>query len=89
MKVKGFGDLDVADVKITFERSLPANLSEIAQILRDAKGADAVSTQSAVKMLHAGDEWTEEEVKSEVDAIRREQARQARDSVLDDFDEME
>ena len=89
LKVKGFEALDVADIKITFTRALPANLSENAQIIRDAKSAGAVSTENAVKMLHSGEEWTDDDNAKEVEAIQKERAQEARASVWDDFEEME
>ena len=89
LKVKGFEALDVADIKITFTRALPANLSENAQIIRDAKSAGAVSTENAVKMLHSGEEWTDDDNAKEVEAIQKERAQEARASVGDDFEEME
>lgn len=84
LQVKGFQTLDIADVKITFTRAMPANLSENAQIVQAARSAGAASIESSVKMLHSGDEWTEDEIRKEAELIRRENAEEARSAVRDD-----
>lgn len=72
MTVKGLPDLDAADVKITFSRSLPQNLVEQAQIVQMASGAGAASTQTLVEMLHKNDDWTQAQTGEEVERIARE-----------------
>lgn len=77
LTVKGFKALDVADIKITYTRPLPANMTENAQNVRNASEANAVSIETSVRMLHEGDEWTDAEVSKEVAAIRAERAEEA------------
>ena len=91
LQVKGFEALDVADITITFTRALPANLTENAQIVQTAMTAGAASVETGVKMLHAGDEWSMEDVAKEVEAIKQEKADEARLSVGDDegFEDIE
>lgn len=72
--VKGCPSLDVSDVKIEFTRAMPANLLELAQTVQAADGA--MSTETKVKTLHDGEEWTEEDIAREVAAIQSEDAVQ-------------
>ena len=72
--VKGGPALDVSDVKIEFTRAMPANLLELAQTVQAADGA--MSTETKVKTLHDGEEWTEEDIAREVAAIQNEEAVQ-------------
>ena len=74
LRVKGAKALDVADVKITFTRALPANLTETAQNVKTARDAGGMSRRTAIRALHAGEEWTEADAAEEEDAIRQEQA---------------
>lgn len=69
--VKGGPALDVSDVKIEFTRAMPANLLEIAQTVQAANGA--MSTETKVKTLHDGEEWTQEDIAREVAAIQAEE----------------
>lgn len=65
--VTGKQALDVADVKIEFTRAMPANLLELAQTVQVASGA--MSVQTKVKTLHDGEEWSQEDIDREVEAI--------------------
>jgi hypothetical protein len=78
--------LAVGDINITFTHALPVNLTENAQIVRDAAGANAVSVEMAVKMLHHGENWTDDDVKQEVERIQAQKAEEARSLVQDDFE---
>lgn len=73
-RLRGAPALDVKDINITFARALPANLTENAQIVRDAVGANAVSAETAVRMLHQGENWSDDEVADEVERIRTQAA---------------
>ena len=84
LTLRGAEALDVADVNITFTHAMPANVQENAQIVQNARNAGAISTETAVKMLHSGEDWSSEDVDKEVAAIRAERAEEARDSVWDD-----
>jgi len=84
LTLRGAEALDVADVNITFTHAMPANVQENAQIVQNARNAGAISTETAVKMLHSGEDWSSEDVDKEVAAIRAERAEEARDSVRDD-----
>lgn len=67
--VTGKQALDVADVKIEFTRAMPANLLELAQTVQAADSAMSIETK--VKTLHDGEEWSQEDVDKEVQAINR------------------
>ena len=67
MELRGFPALDVADVEIAMTRAMPANLLEQAQIAQLAEGA--ASTETRVRILHGGDEWSEDAVREEVERI--------------------
>lgn len=69
MIVSGAPALDVADVKISFTRALPANKLEIAQFVQIADAAGAMSTRTKVDVLHDGDEWSEDDLEAEVEQI--------------------
>lgn len=69
--LKGFPVLDVADVKIEFTRSMPANKLELAQTVQNADGA--MSLETKVKTIHEGEDWTQRDVDREVAAIQAEQ----------------
>ena len=62
-------------MKITFTHAAPANLQENAQTVKLAMEAGASSLENAVRMLHAGDDWTEESVRREVERIEGAPAR--------------
>ena len=74
LAVKGMAELDVADVKITFTHALPVDLKENAQTVQTAMTARAVSTKTAVTMLHDGEDWSEDDIDKEVERIQAEQA---------------
>ena len=57
-------------MKIALSRAMPANLLEQAQIAQLAAGAASVETR--VRMLHGGEEWSEEAVAREVERIAAE-----------------
>ena len=67
MELRGFLELDVAGVEISLSRAMPANMLEQAQIVKMAEGA--ASTETRVRILHDGDEWSEEAVQEEVKRI--------------------
>ena len=73
-RLRGAQTLDVEDINITFTRALPANLTENAQIVRDAVSANAVSAETAVRMLHQGENWSDDEVADEVERIKAQAA---------------
>lgn len=77
LQLRGAPALDVADINITFTHALPANLSENAQIARDAMDAGAASVETAVRMLHYGDGWSDEDVDAEVERIQAAKDREA------------
>lgn len=70
LQLRGAPALDVADINISFTHALPANLSENAQIVRDAMNAGASSVETAVKMLHHGEGWTDGDIDEEVERIK-------------------
>jgi SPP1 family phage portal protein len=86
LQLRGAPALAVGDINITFTHALPVNLTENAQIVRDAAGANAVSVEMAVKMLHHGENWTDDDVKQEVERIQAQKAEEARSLVQDDFE---
>ena len=69
LTLRGAEALDVADVRVTFTHAMPANQRENAEVARMALEANAASVETAVRMLHAGDEWTEDDVAREVARI--------------------
>ena len=71
LSVRGAPALDVADIKISFTRALPANRLEIAQYIQTADAAGAMSTRTKVGALHDGDEWSEDDLDAEVEAIEK------------------
>lgn len=79
LTLRGAPPLAVEDITITFTHALPANLAENAEIVRNAVGASAVSTATAVRMLHHGENWTEDDIEQETQAIRDERAAEAPD----------
>jgi len=86
MTLRGEAALEVEDVNITFTHALPANLSENAQVVSNAVNAGAVSTEMAVRMLHYGENWTDEDVEKEAEAIRQERESEAAAAVgMDDY----
>ncbi len=78
MELRGFPPLDAARVEISLTRSMPANLLEQAQIAKLAREADAASAETRVRILHGGDEWSEEAVQTETERI--ETAAEERDA---------
>ena len=70
MELRGFKALDVSDVKIEMARAMPANLLEQAQIANMAESAGAASIEQRVRILHDGQEWTENDIQKEVARIR-------------------
>ena len=85
MQLRGSQPLDVADVTITFTHALPANLSENATTVNTAMSAGAVSLETAVRMLHHGEGWTDSDIESEVERIQETKTEEARAMVKDDF----
>ena len=73
--VQGNPALDPADVKITLTRAMPANMLELAEIAQAADSAGAASTETKVRLLHSGDDWTEDQIMAEVDKIENEDSR--------------
>lgn len=77
--------LDVSDITITFTHALPVNMTENAQVARDAVNAGAASVETAVRMLHHGDGWTDDDVAAEVERIQTAQAEEAKSLAREDF----
>lgn len=75
-RTQGKPALDVDEVKITMTRAMPANLIENAQMAQYAESAGAASVETKVRMLHAADNWTEEQVLAEVERIAEESRAQ-------------
>ena len=73
LELRGFPALEVAEVRISLSRAMPANLLEQAQIAKLAENAASVETR--VRILHQGDEWSEDDVRKEVERIGAERAR--------------
>lgn len=69
LAVRGSGTVDVADIKITFTNALPANELEQAQIAQLAHAAGAASREERIRILHKGDDWTEDDVAKESQRI--------------------
>jgi SPP1 family phage portal protein len=69
LTLRGAEPLDVADVKIVFSHALPENTGEAAETVYRARQAGSASLETAVRMLHKGEDWTEEEVGKEVARI--------------------
>ena len=69
LTLRGAEALDVADIKITFAHAMPANRAENAQVAKLAREAGAASVETAVRLLHAGDEWSEADIAREVGRI--------------------
>lgn len=86
MELRGAPPLDVADITITFTHALPVNLNENAQTVRDAANAGAISTETAVRMLHHGEGWTDADVDMEVERIQTAKAEEAAALAAGDFD---
>ena len=70
--LRGFEPLDVADIRVSFTRGMPANLKEAAEIVHLAREAGAASVETAVRLLHRGEGWTQDEVDGEAGRIRAE-----------------
>lgn len=69
MALRGHSALDVQAVRIEMTRALPANMLELAQVAQIAETAGAASAETRVRMLHAADNWTEQQVQEEVRRI--------------------
>ena len=69
LTLRGAEALDVADVRIRFTHAMPANQAENAGVAKLALEAGAASVETAVRLLHAGDEWSEADVAREVARI--------------------
>lgn len=67
LAVQGNAAIDVNDIEISMPRSMPSNVQEKAEIANIAKQAGAASTETLVRMLH--DDWAQEAIDAEVDAI--------------------
>ena len=87
--LRGLARIDVSDITITFSHALPANLGENAQTARDAMNAGAASIETAVRLLHNGDGWTEDDVQREVERIQAEKTEEAQTLTRDDFNIIE
>ena len=74
LELRGYPALEAAKVKIALSRAMPANLLEQAQIARLAEAAGAASAETRVRILHGGDEWSEDAVAREVERIAKEKA---------------
>ena len=85
MMLRGLPALEVEDITITFTHALPANMAENAQIARDAMSAGAASTETAVRILHHGDGWSDADVAEEVERIQGEKAEEAESLTRSDF----
>jgi len=72
MEVRGFEPLDAGAVTIRMTRALPANLAELAGNVATARDCGAMSVEAAVRALHAGEAWSEDQVAAEVDRLRAE-----------------
>ena len=70
LELRGYPALAVTDVKITLTRAMPANLLEQAQIAQLAQSAGAACAETRVRILHSGEEWSEDAVREEVRKIR-------------------
>lgn len=70
LAVQGNATIDVNDIEISMPRSMPSNVQEKAEIANIAKQAGAASTATLVRMLH--DDWAQDAVDAEVDAITAE-----------------
>lgn len=73
MEIRGNPALDVADIEIEFSRAMPINELELAETVRAAEDAGAVSTETKVRMLHRSDKWDDDAVQAETQRIRTEQ----------------
>ena len=78
LRTAGYPELDVADVKIDFTHALPVNLDENAQTAGRAVETGIASTETGVRILHNGENWTDEDVQAEVGRIQQEKAAEAR-----------
>lgn len=77
--VRGFGPLDAEEISIRMTRALPANMTELTENIRAARSCGAMSAETAVRALHAAEDWPEAQVAGEVERLRRE-----RDGETDD-----
>ena len=89
MQLRGAQALSVEDIKITFTHALPANTAENAQIAQLARNAGVSSLRTGVSILHQGDNWTDEDINAEVDAISEERAAEALGALAQDGSDME
>ena len=74
LRVRGFPPLDIGEVAIRMTRSLPANLGEIADNVAAARGCGAMSVEAAVRALHAGEDWSDQQVEREVGRVMAEES---------------
>ena len=70
LAVRGFEPLDVSAVSIRMTRSLPANLTELAENIRVARSCGAMSAETAVRALHQAEDWSEQQVTAEVERLK-------------------
>lgn len=70
LSVQGSAAIDVNDIEISMPRSMPANVLEMAQIASTLKTAGAASVETLVRTVH--DDWANDAVETETEAIRRE-----------------
>lgn len=73
LALRGAREPDPAGVNVTFTRSLPENLTETAEVIKNARAAGAMSTRTMVEMLHKNGDWDEERLRREAEEARREQ----------------
>ena len=79
LELRGYPALEVMDVRIALTRAMPANQLEQAQIAQLAEAAGAACAETRVRILHEGDEWSEDAVRREVERIEAERGGSATD----------
>lgn len=85
LSVAGAQAIDVSQITITFTHALPSNMAENAQIAQSAMNSGAASLETAIRILHQGESWTEDEVAAEIQRIMDQRAEEARGMLADDF----
>ena len=78
LSLRGVQAVEVKDINITFSHTLPVNMDENAQTAGRAVDSGIASTETGVRILHTGEDWTEENIAEEVERIRNEKAEEAR-----------
>ncbi len=72
LELRGEKAPDPGAVSCVFTRALPENLAEIAQVVRTARDAGAMSTRTMVEMLHQNADWDEDMLARETEAAKTE-----------------